>query len=280
MLLNTLKLVNFRKFRDEVIEFPRGMLGIIGKNGAGKSTILEAVGWVLYGSVMSRSAREEIKSQNADAGDICKVELEFSLTGHNYKIIRELKGKNALSQASVFIDGQEKPDVVKESTVNKYVESLLRMDYDTFMRSVYAKQKDLGSLSLLNKGERQKVIRRMLNVDKIDIAVTNIRADTRSKRDIIKGIKFTLEDIDELKQKQSQKKKEIKEINKIIEDLADKKTKLGKDKLSVYKLREKQDILYKEHNTIGTLISKKKSRLGELKNRFDDLTKEEKDLRK
>lgn len=280
MILNTIKLINFRKFRDETVEFPRGILGIIGKNGVGKSTIFEAVGWALYGNIMSRSAKEEIKSQNASENDICRVELEFLLAGHNYKIIRELKGKNALPQALVFIDGSEKPSAVKDSEVNKYIETLLRMDYNTFIRSVYAKQKDLGSLSSLNRGDRQKAIRRMLNIDKIDSVVNNIRTDIRSKQEFIKGIKFKLESLDELKRRKDQNKKEISAIQKIISDLTHRKTNLEKDKADIFELREKQELVYKKYIDIQNKISKITSKLEEMKKRLTELIDEEKQLKR
>ena len=50
MILKTLTLRNFRRFKNSTIEFPDGVIGVIGLNGAGKSTIFEAIAWVLYGS--------------------------------------------------------------------------------------------------------------------------------------------------------------------------------------------------------------------------------------
>jgi len=43
MILKTLKLKNFRKFKDSTIDFPDGVTGVVGLNGAGKSTIFEAI---------------------------------------------------------------------------------------------------------------------------------------------------------------------------------------------------------------------------------------------
>jgi len=280
MLLNNIRLKNYRKFRDEFIEFPRGILGIIGRNGVGKSTIFEAIGWVLYGSIMSRSGKDEIKSQNASEEEICRAELEFSLGGHNYKIIRELKGKSPLSNAFIFVDGSNLPEVARDSEVNKYVEKLLGMDYVTFMRSVYAKQKELGSLSILTRAERQKVIRRMLNIDKIDLAVDAIRIDKRDKQEFIKGVKFKLEDMKTLKQQQNNTTKEIGRIKERIGALAIERAQLKKKKDRTRKSREKQEALYKKHNEIMNSISKLSSKLEGLTQNKNKLLEEEQKLKK
>jgi len=182
MFLRALKLKNYRKFREESIEFPEGIIGIVGSNGVGKSTILEAIGWALYGNVIARTDKQEVKSQNAADKDDCTTELEFDLSGHSYKIVREIKGKSAISNALIYVDGSNSPEAHRDSGVNEYVEKLLGMDYVTFLRTVYAKQKDLAALSTLRPEERKKVIRRMLNIDRIDLAIVQIRSDKRSKR--------------------------------------------------------------------------------------------------
>jgi exonuclease SbcC len=47
--LNRVHLLNFRQHADTTIDFGTGITGIIGPNGSGKTTILEAIGWALYG---------------------------------------------------------------------------------------------------------------------------------------------------------------------------------------------------------------------------------------
>ena len=54
MRLNSLHLLNFRQHADTRIEFDLGLTGIIGPNGSGKATILEAIAWALYGQSAAR----------------------------------------------------------------------------------------------------------------------------------------------------------------------------------------------------------------------------------
>ena len=101
MILKYLKLKNFRKFRDINIEFPDGVTGIVGLNGAGKSTIFEGIAWVLYGSVAARTSVDQIKREDALSSDPCRVELEFIFENDNYRIVREMTGKNLTASATV-----------------------------------------------------------------------------------------------------------------------------------------------------------------------------------
>jgi DNA repair protein SbcC/Rad50 len=57
MRLNSLRLTNFRQHNDTYITFESGLTGIIGANGSGKSTILEAIAWALYGQEAARGKK-------------------------------------------------------------------------------------------------------------------------------------------------------------------------------------------------------------------------------
>jgi exonuclease SbcC len=88
--LGRLRLVNFRQHVETEIEFDSGLTGIIGPNGAGKSTILEAIAWALYGGNTARGGNESIRFHRAAARAPVRVELDFELAGHRYKVVRGL----------------------------------------------------------------------------------------------------------------------------------------------------------------------------------------------
>src|SRR6478672_5363316 len=88
MRLNSLRLCNFRQHVDTFIEFDTGLTGIIGANGAGKSTILEGIAWALYGQDAARGKKETIRSLRAGPGARVRVELDFELGGHRYRVER------------------------------------------------------------------------------------------------------------------------------------------------------------------------------------------------
>src|ERR1700746_2375353 len=103
MRLNRPRLSNLRLPADTRIEFESGLTGIIGPNGSGKSTILEAIAWALYGMSAVRGKRQDVRSLSASGRAAVKVELEFDLAGHRYRVIR------TLSSAELYLDGQSSP---------------------------------------------------------------------------------------------------------------------------------------------------------------------------
>ncbi|MFA5118797.1 MAG: SMC family ATPase [Candidatus Omnitrophota bacterium] len=274
MFLRSLKLKNYRKFREEIIEFPEGIIAVIGPNGAGKSSILEAIGWTLYGNAMARTDKLEVKSQNASEEEGCEAELVFDFGDHSYKIFRELKGKNAISNALAYVDGSIDPIAERDSGVNQYIESLLGMDYGTFIKTVYAKQKELAAFSILRAEDRKKVIRRMLNIDRIDLAVTKIRSDERDKQKFIEGIQTSLEDLDKLEQEKNDIINQQKKINKDVNDRALTLKTIAEDRDKIKKDKDHQEQKFKIFNSFNKDSSRFDTQKSSLDRRLKELLKE------
>ncbi|NJK60293.1 MAG: AAA family ATPase [Oscillatoriales cyanobacterium SM2_1_8] len=83
MQLLSLRLENFRQHKNSEFHFPKGLVGILGPNGTGKSTLLEAIAWGLYGSERGvlRSNTEGLIWQQAPGKASAIVELTLPLGG-------------------------------------------------------------------------------------------------------------------------------------------------------------------------------------------------------
>src|SRR2546421_873965 len=103
MQLLRLRLVNFRQHADTELEFGPGLTGIIGPNGSGKSTILEAIAWALYGTPAARGTRESIRTIGQPSRAAVKVELDFELSGHRFRVSR------GLTNAELYLDNAATP---------------------------------------------------------------------------------------------------------------------------------------------------------------------------
>ena len=183
MILKNLTLKNYRKFKNTMIEFPDGVTGVVGLNGVGKSTIFEAIAWDLYGSVAARTSVDQIKRQGALHSDPCRVELEFVFENDNYRIVREMSGKNLVTSATATVNG--KIAATGAEIVSKYIQKKLGMDFKSFFTSIFAKQKELNALSSMIASERRPLILRMLGIDSLDDVVKEIKSDKRNKYTLI-----------------------------------------------------------------------------------------------
>src|SRR2546426_9547467 len=90
MQLRRLRLLNFRQHADTELEFGPGITGIIGPNGSGKTTILEAIAWALYGAQAVRGDKDSIRRLGAKGRAGVEVELEFRLGAHGDRGTRAL----------------------------------------------------------------------------------------------------------------------------------------------------------------------------------------------
>ena len=190
MILKSLRLQNFRKFENELIEFPDGVTGIVGLNGAGKSTIFEAIAWVLFGPVAARTSSDQIKREGAKDKDICRVELEFVFEGK----IREMAGKNLTASATVTINGKLAANGA--DVVSKFIQKKLSMDFKSFYTSIFAKQKELNALSSMNPHERRPLILKMLGINDLDDIISEIRSDIKESNNLIEKYEMDFFDKD------------------------------------------------------------------------------------
>lgn len=200
MILHSLRLYNFRRFRRVEIEFPENVIGLLGRNGAGKSTLLEAMAWALYGSRASRTDKLQIRSQFANERDNCEVELTFRLGSEKYRVWRSLTGKNAAVEAALYHGDSLEPAAVRDGGVNQEIEKLLGLDHRAFEVSIFAKQKELAALSDLQDEQRRKIVSRLVNLEAIDRARQRVLNDANEKRKFLEGAQSSQADIPTLEQ--------------------------------------------------------------------------------
>jgi exonuclease SbcC len=253
MYLQSIQLENYRRFKWAQLDFPDGIVGIIGNNGAGKSTLMEAVAWALYGSQASRTSKDQIKTITAKISDICRVILDFELQGERYHVVRELKGTTDSVDASVFI---KRNKVLARGTTasDDLIEKTLGMDYKAFMTSFFAKQRELNALSDFQPYKRKELLTRMLGIETIDSALKNLRMDIRILEEKLNLNKVYLKDKIKLKSEKEEKEKNFL----ILEDDFEDKSKKFQSQLMILKGQEKSwEELKSKYEEYNSLIKEK-----------------------
>jgi len=158
MILNSLSLQNFKRYKEAEFNFNLGLTGLLGRNGSGKSTIFEAIIFALYGE--SKTKKELIRNSSANSKDAVVVKLQFNIDGKEYLIERELRGKSLTAKANLF-DSSKELIATSVKEVNKEIVKLIGMSKEAFVNTIYASQKELTALSNLKNDDRKKIIRKL-----------------------------------------------------------------------------------------------------------------------
>jgi len=167
-----LRLHNFMCYRDPgPVDF-RGihLACLAGDNGHGKSALLDAMTWALWGKARDgkRSADELIHLGQRDM----EVEFEFALDNQQYRVIRKRtsqgRGRTIL-ELQTFDGNRFQP--LTEPTISETqarIDRLLRMDYETFINSAFLLQGRADEFTVKTAGERKRILGEILNLSFYD----------------------------------------------------------------------------------------------------------------
>jgi len=162
-----LALRNFMCYRDKVP--PLNLEGIhvaclCGDNGHGKSALIDAITWALWGKARAKSDDDLIHIGQSEM----EVEFEFSVGPNRYRVLRKRTsaGKRA-SQPSLdlFIASPEGFVPISGNTIRETEQKIvdvLRMDYDTFINSALLLQGRANEFSMRKPADRKEVLARIL----------------------------------------------------------------------------------------------------------------------
>ena len=182
MQLVSLSMRNFKKYRHADLEFQNGLIGIVGSNGAGKSTIVDAIAWALYGSKASTIKRELIRNAYAKENEPVEVKLGININNQDYIIYRAMKGKGLSPEAKLF--SGIKVIAFGSSEVDQKIGEILRISFDDFMKTFYARQKDLDNLLKEGGIGKREYLLKLLGLEDIrESAIEKIKSDQNGLND-------------------------------------------------------------------------------------------------
>jgi len=227
MILKSLKLENFLSHTDSFIEFyPDGITAIIGENGAGKSSIIEAIHFALFGKSDKGNIANLVQWGKREA----KVELEFQKGNNTYKIVREIKLTGKKAETNSYVQKLEKGKYVLyyQKNINKELPKLTGLTNKIFSNSVLVKQGEIEGLLNLSSKERAKVFKDLLDMSLYQLLSEKYGEKRKNIEKVIEGIQSSLPDEEELQNK-------IKILEKEKESLIQEEEKIQKQ---IKKLKE------------------------------------------
>jgi exonuclease SbcC len=165
----------FRSYREKATFDWRGrrLVGIVGPIGSGKSSIIDAISFALFGK--TPAAGGDTKSLIHQLCDQCHVELVFEVDGQVWRVQRALRSKGpAGSKLELMTEDGAEPDVPEIVTgvraINERIERLLGMDFDAFCRSILLAQNRFSEFLMATDGDRDKVLKGVFGYEVLDAA--------------------------------------------------------------------------------------------------------------
>src|SRR5579885_3358021 len=141
-----------------------------GKNGHGKSALLDALTWALWGECRARN-KEEIIRRGAKKA---MVELEFDLDGNRYWVRRTITRKKGFGTSTqvefqVFdTSAGSFRTLAQDGRTQDAIERMLKMDYDSFVCSSFILQGRADEFTKKTPGERKEVLGKILELEKYE----------------------------------------------------------------------------------------------------------------
>lgn len=243
MIFTKLTLNNFKSYGHEVIKFGDGITVIVGENGAGKSTILEAISFALFKQHTAKKIDDLVRN---GSDENMYVDLEFVSNGKEYKIHRE-KTKSALKSTllkKTTSKGQFIPSCAGDKEVANEIQSILDIDSDLFLNAIYIRQGEIAELVDKTSSEKKQLIGKLLGLDSLEKAWKNLQpiiSNYEKTQSELKGKLFSSEELKEeydhkkallgsLKEKGLDLEKQIEEVKEMKAEKQNEKTNMEREK--------------------------------------------------
>ncbi len=218
MLLNRLRLKNIRSYAEAEILFPAGSVILAGDIGAGKSTILHAIEFALFGLRKSKLSGRAMLRHGATEGF---AELEFLLDGRRIVIHRTLRAqKDDVRQDSGFIEiNGIRSDLTALELKARILEmlgyplSLLNKTKNLiFTYTVYTPQEEMKHILMDEADNRVDILRKVFGMDKYKLVLENSVIVARALQESIRHEELLLANAEGRRTLADQKKAQLAEL--------------------------------------------------------------------
>jgi exonuclease SbcC len=227
-----LKLTNFMPYRSAELNFSGIHIGCLtGDNGAGKSSLLDAITWALWGRSRSKRDDELVHQGQTEM----QVEFTFALGGNTYRVVRARKaGKKSgaglldfqvanlatVPQPSPGYEWRTIAEPQMPATQQKIID-VLRLDYDTFINSAFLLQGRADEFTVKTATERKKVLADILGLDIWDGYEARAKEKIASLENELRLVDLRLNEIEAEAARQPQFEAEVAAAQKAVIELGD-----------------------------------------------------------
>lgn len=273
MIPVSLKLSNFTSYGENPpeLDFTKFKLAAIsGLNGAGKSSILDAITWCIWGISRAGDSSDELIHSGADK---MYVEFCFELDGDQFTIKRSRSKKGGGSTSLELWSGNGGHNLTEGTikTTQEKIITLLHLTFETFTNSAFLRQGHADEFTTKGPTERKRILSDILglsNYDKLEEKAKEKVKDIQTKLQLLEyqflEIETELSQKDIREKELTQAKKQVGEVEKNIKDLEEEVKSLQKEKetlnLTIEQHKKLQENLQKQKVDLEQIITQGKDK--------------------
>ena len=256
-MINSIELGNFLSHNETKLEFGDGVTVFVGHNGAGKSSIIDAITFALFGQHTRKSNKGLIRRGQNQA----YTTINFSINGKKLRATRKIDNKGTLS--SQFLEEQNNEWIpIAEGerkqfgeSMTKKIEDFIGLDFEKLKIASIVQQGELNSIIKAKPKEFKELINAIIGIDKLDTSSELMKMILKNFRESIQN-EFGYDDthVELLKTQLENAKKDSKENLPLKEKLVKKKEQFKKE---IKELKEKIELESPKVDKINQLESRK-----------------------
>lgn len=222
MHFKKIKIQNIRSYENIELEIPSGSILLTGDIGCGKTSILLAIEFALFGLQPGQKGASLLRNGKDDG----MVELDFEIDGQDYTITRTLKRKKTISQESAFITINGKKEERSVNELKNYILSLLNYPSEfakktnlLYRFTVYTPQEEMKQIILESPEIRLNTLRLVFGIDKYKRIKENTMILTARLREISRMKQGEILDLESKKENLKKKKESLSLVISQLPDI-------------------------------------------------------------
>jgi len=226
-MLQSVEIENFLSHKSTKLTFDKGVTVFVGQNGAGKSSIIDAITFALFGEHLRKSTKGLLRRGNNQA----YAKVEFSIGNRQFEAVRKIDSKGTVGAVlHEKINGETIPLAAGErrqfgESMTKTVEDLIGLDFEKLKVASIVQQGELQAIIEADPKKFKELVNAIIGIDKLDIAYESMKRSIDNFRVTIRSrLNYDDTNIDALQNR-------IDTLSKDITLLEPQKRKLEADKI-------------------------------------------------
>ena len=215
-MIKSIELVDFLSHSDTKLEFKDGVTIFVGDNGAGKSSVIDAITYALFGEHTRKNPKSLIR-RGTNQG---YAKIEFSIRDKQYEAFRKIKNISSNYLEAKFFETTDnnRIDIASgerkqyNESMKEEVEKIIGMDYKKLQIASIVQQGQLNAIIDSRAADRQELLNSIIGIDKLNIASKYMLENIKKFREKIKtDLGYNDDDIENLTRKFESYQQDIKE---------------------------------------------------------------------